>query len=127
MSGETATMSSSGNITMLIYNANEDDCSYVKWERRLECGLQLKGVSCTLKDYFKCPTEAQAIADSQGGSIQKRYGDSVKAKNLIRISSVAPFSFKKCCFHVHALSPLSMGVIIKYQSMNKPDWRKRLD
>jgi len=30
MSGETVTMSSSGNITMLIYNGNEDDCSYEK-------------------------------------------------------------------------------------------------
>jgi len=55
MSGETVTMASPDNITMLIYNGNEYDCSYEKWERRLKCGLQLKGVSYTLKDGFKCP------------------------------------------------------------------------
>jgi len=65
MSGETVTMSSSGNITMLIYNGNEDNCSYEKWEKRLKCGLQLKGVSCTVKDDLKCPTEAQALAGTQ--------------------------------------------------------------
>ena len=43
MSGETVTKSSSGNNTsMLIYNGNDDDCSYDKWEIRLLCGLQLK-------------------------------------------------------------------------------------
>ena len=52
MSRETVPMSSSDNITMLIYNGNEDDCSYEKWKRRLKCGLQLKGVSYTLKDDF---------------------------------------------------------------------------
>ncbi len=53
----------------------------------MECGLQLKGISCTLKNGFKCPTEAQAIVDSQGGSIQERYGDGVKAKNRIQIAT----------------------------------------
>ena len=84
MSGETVTMSSSGNIIMLIY------CSYEKWERRLKCGLQLKRVSYTLKDEFKCPTEAQALAATQGGPIQKRYEDNVKdvkAKVLIQIAT----------------------------------------
>lgn len=77
-------MSSSGNITMLIYNGNADDCCYEKWER-LKCGLQLKGVSYTLKDDFKCPTEAEAMSDTKGGSIKKRYDDNVKAKVLIQI------------------------------------------
>ncbi len=56
-------------------------------ERRLKCGLELKGVSYTLKDDFKCPTEAQALAATQGGSIQKRYEDNVKAKVLIQIAT----------------------------------------
>ena len=64
MSVETVTMSSSGNITMLIYNGNEDDCSYEKRERRLKYVLQLKGVSYVkrnlldknpTKNYFEVP------------------------------------------------------------------------
>jgi len=78
MSGETVTMSSSDNITIVIYNGNEDHCSYEKWERRLKCGLQLKGVSYTLKDDFKCP----AMADTKGGSIQKRYHDNVATDDV---------------------------------------------
>ena len=51
-------MSSSGNITMLIYNGNEDDCSNEKWERRLKCVLQLKGISYVKRNLLdKNPTK----------------------------------------------------------------------
>ena len=44
-------------------------------------------MSYTLKDDFKCPTEAQALAATQGGPIQKRYEDNVKANILIQIAT----------------------------------------
>ena len=81
------TLSSSGNITMLVFNGNEEDCSYERWERRLKCGLELKGVSYTLKDDFVCPTEANALADKEDGPVRKFYNDNVKAKVLIQIAT----------------------------------------
>ena len=81
------TLSSSGNITMLVFNGNEEDCSYERWERRLKCGLELKGVSYTLKDDFVCPTEANALADKEDGPVRKLYNDNVKAKVLIQIAT----------------------------------------
>ena len=87
MSGETVTLSSSGNITMSVLNDNEEDCSYERWERRLNCSLELKGVSYTLKDDFECPTEAEALADKADGPVKKLYNDNVKTKVLILIAT----------------------------------------
>ena len=88
MSGETVSMSSSGNITMLIYNGNEEDCTYDKWERRLKCGLELKDVSYVLDDDFVNPTKTEAEADVDTGKpVKKRYLDNIKAKVLLKITT----------------------------------------
>ena len=90
MSGETVSMSSSGNITMLVYNGNEEDCTYDKWERGLKCSLELKDVtrSYVLDDDFKNPTKTEAEADVETGKpVKKRYVDNIKAKVLIKITT----------------------------------------
>ena len=88
MSGETVSLSSSGNITMLVFNGIEEDCSYDKWERRLKCGLELKDVAYVLEDDFVVPTKKEADKDvSDGKSTKKRYEDNIKAKVLIKIAT----------------------------------------
>ena len=88
MSGETISLSSSGNITMLVFNGIEEDCSYDKWERRLKCGLELKDVAYVLEDDFVVPTKLEADGDvSDDKSTKKRYEDNIKAKVLIKIAT----------------------------------------
>ena len=72
---------------MLVFNGNEEDCSYERWERRLKCGLEVKRVSYTLKDDFLCPTEDVALADKEDGPVKKLYNDNVKAKVFIQIAT----------------------------------------
>ena len=87
MSGETISLSSSGNITMLVFNGIEEDCSYDKWERRLKCWLELKDVTYILDD-FVLPTKSEADGDgSDDKSKRKRYEDNIKAKVLIKIAT----------------------------------------
>ena len=88
MSGETISLSSSGNITMLVFNGIEEDCSYDKWERRLKCGLELKDVAYVLEDDFVVPTKLEADEDvSDEKKPKKRYEDNIKAKVLIKIAT----------------------------------------
>ena len=76
MSGETISLSSSGNITMLVFNGIEEECSYDKWERRLKCGLELKDVAYVLEDDFVVPTKLEADEDvSDDKSTKKIYED----------------------------------------------------
>ena len=88
MSSETVSLSSSGNITMLVFNGKEEDCSYEKWERRLRCGLELKDVAYVLEDDFVCPNKREADADkSEDKFVKKLYQDNIKAKVLIKIAT----------------------------------------
>ena len=113
MSGETISLSSSGNITMLVFNGIEEECSYDKWERRLKFGLELKDVAYVLEDDFVVPTKLEANEDvSDDKSTKKRYEDNIKAKHLSK-QSYCQESIKLLKNHEGARYILGQGFIVK--------------